>query len=125
MPCQTSWQSDAGASAARMPGRRRRWPPPRRRLKMSIVGGGRYGGYMSLAESPESGAGHSTGHIDPESARAGGAATANHLRDTVLPVRPALIDRGSAARLKPEMLDELLRTSGVQAMVLSRRQALV
>ena len=30
---------------------------------------------------------------------------ANHLMDTVLPVRPALIDRGSAARLKPGMLD--------------------
>ncbi len=101
---------------------------------------------MSLAESPESGtgpkAGQSTAPIDPEGAcpdpaapagsatadvptAAGAGPAANSLRDTVLPVRPALIDRGTAARMKPAMLEELLRSSGVQALLLSRRQALV
>ncbi|MEO3933906.1 NAD(+) diphosphatase [Micrococcaceae bacterium Sec7.4] len=50
---------------------------------------------------------------------------ANLLKDTVLPVRPALVDRGSAARLKPGMLEELLTAGGARAMVLSGRQALV
>lgn len=50
---------------------------------------------------------------------------ANHLMETVLPVRPALIDRGSAARMKPGMLEELLRPGAARAMVLSGRQALV
>src|SRR6478609_8864667 len=110
---------------------------------MSIVGGGRYGGYMSLAESPESGPSQTTGqttgqnngqNAGPHSETIARAAVAhaaiesppaNRLRDTVLPVRPALIDRGSAARLKPDMLADLLRAGGVQAMLLSRRQALV
>ena len=35
--------------------------------------------------------------------------------DTVLPVRPALIDRGSAARLKPGMLAELVRSGTARA----------
>lgn len=94
---------------------------------------------MSLAEPPESGPGQSTGQSTGQNAgphtdniaRAAVARAAiesppaNRLRDTVLPVRPALIDRGSAARLKPDMLADLLRTGGVQAMLLSRRQALV
>src|SRR6478609_11678247 len=110
---------------------------------MSIVGGGRYGGYMSLAESPESGPSQTTGqttgqnngqNAGPHSETIARAAVAhaaiesppaNRLRETVLPVRPALIDRGSAARLKPDMLADLLRAGGVQAMLLSRRQALV
>ncbi|AOT05206.1 NAD(+) diphosphatase [Arthrobacter sp. U41] len=50
---------------------------------------------------------------------------ANHLMDTVLPVRPALIDRGSDARLKPGMLGELMTSGGARSMVLSGRQALV
>ncbi|WP_160664615.1 NAD(+) diphosphatase [Pseudarthrobacter sp. ATCC 49987] len=50
---------------------------------------------------------------------------ANLLKDTVLPVRPALVDRGSAARLKPGMLEELRTAGGARAMVLSGRQALV
>ncbi|MGO4492995.1 NUDIX-like domain-containing protein, partial [Arthrobacter sp. 2YAF22_2] len=56
---------------------------------------------------------------------AGAGPAANSLRDTVLPLRPALIDRGTAARMKPAMLEELLRSSGAQALLLSRRQALV
>ncbi|KRE79847.1 NAD(+) diphosphatase [Arthrobacter sp. Soil763] len=74
---------------------------------------------MSLAESPEPG----SGQIIGQNPRAGQAA--NQLRETVLPVRPALIDRGSAARLQPGMLADLLRSGGARAMVLSRRQALV
>lgn len=62
----------------------------------------------------------------PAASRQGGTGqSANHLRETVLPVRAALIDRRSAARMRPGMLDELLDADGVQAMVLSRRQALV
>jgi NAD+ diphosphatase len=110
---------------------------------------------MSLAESPESGTsqntsqnteqdtGQNTAPIDRGSApaataaQAGSAALAgstaaagvspqaNRLRDTVLPVRPALIDRGTAARMKPGMLADLLGSGGAQAMLLSRRQALV
>ncbi|MET3810305.1 NAD(+) diphosphatase [Arthrobacter sp. UYEF3] len=94
---------------------------------------------MSLAESPESGTGQTTGPNNPESAHpdpAGSGAVpastapgisppANRLQDTVLPVRPAPIDRGTAARMKPGMLAEMLRSGGVQAMLLSRRQALV
>jgi NAD+ diphosphatase len=45
--------------------------------------------------------------------------------ETVLPVRPALIDRGSAARVKPGMLAELVGSGAAQAVVLSGRQALV
>ena len=56
---------------------------------------------------------------------AGARVPANHLMDTVLPVRPALVDRGSAARLKPGMLEDLLRSGAARAMVLSGRQALV
>ncbi|QCB96899.1 NAD(+) diphosphatase [Arthrobacter sp. PAMC25564] len=66
---------------------------------MSIVSPSQYGGYMSVP--------------------------ANHLMETVLPVRPALIDRGSAARMKPGMLEELLRPGAARAVVLSGRQALV
>ncbi|HET6268781.1 MAG TPA: NAD(+) diphosphatase [Arthrobacter sp.] len=50
---------------------------------------------------------------------------ANHLIDTVLPVRPALVDRGSAARMEPGMVEELLRSGAARAVVLSGRQALV
>ncbi|MDN4645827.1 NAD(+) diphosphatase [Arthrobacter sp. PsM3] len=51
--------------------------------------------------------------------------TANLITDTVLPVRSALIDRGSAARLRPGMLGELMTPGGARAMVLSGRQALI
>ncbi|MEC5192900.1 MULTISPECIES: NAD(+) diphosphatase [unclassified Arthrobacter] len=47
------------------------------------------------------------------------------LEDTVLPVRSTLIDRGSAARVKPGMLAELLSSGSARAMVLSGRQALI
>lgn len=50
---------------------------------------------------------------------------ANHLRDTLLPVRPALVDRGSAVRARPGMVDELLAAPGTLAVVLSGRQGLV
>ncbi|MHA7220816.1 NAD(+) diphosphatase [Arthrobacter sp. RHLT1-20] len=50
---------------------------------------------------------------------------ADRLTDTVLPVRPALVDRGSAARIEPGMLAELIRSGTARAMVLSGRQALI
>ncbi len=50
---------------------------------------------------------------------------ANHLRDTLLPVRPALVDRGSAVRARPGMVDELLAAPYSLAVVLSGRQGLV
>ncbi|TQJ60375.1 NAD+ diphosphatase [Arthrobacter sp. SLBN-83] len=50
---------------------------------------------------------------------------ANHLVDTLLPVRPALVDRGSAVRGRPGMVDELLAGPEAVAAVLSRRQGLV
>ena len=88
---------------------------------MSFVGGSQYGGYMSLAESPASNHQTHTGtSISPHAGLA-----ANHLLDTVLPVRPALIDRGSAARLKPGMVEALLDSGAARAMVLSGRQALI
>ena len=76
---------------------------------------------MSLAESPASNHQAQAGtSISPHT-----GLVANHLLDTVLPVPPALIDRGSDARLKPGMLEELLRSGAAQAMVLSGRQALI
>ncbi|MEE9096619.1 NAD(+) diphosphatase [Pseudarthrobacter phenanthrenivorans] len=50
---------------------------------------------------------------------------ANHLVDTLLPVRPALVDRGSAVRGRPGMIDELLADPDAVAAVLSGRQGLV
>jgi NAD+ diphosphatase len=50
---------------------------------------------------------------------------ANHLADTLLPVRPALVDRGSAARIRPGMIDDLLAGPDALAVVLSDRQGLV
>lgn len=70
----------------------------------------------------------SAGHRLPAAAPATSllrSVPANHLMDTVLPVRPALVDRGSAARLKPGMLEELLSSGAARAIVLSGRQALV
>lgn len=57
--------------------------------------------------------------------RLGPGPLANHLQNTVLPVRPALIDRGSAARMKPGMLENLVSSGSARAMVLSGRQALI
>ncbi|MDQ0820163.1 NAD+ diphosphatase [Arthrobacter sp. V4I6] len=90
-------------------------------LKMSIVSGSQYGGYMSLAEPPASGNEPWPGTPTPP----GPGLLANHLQDTVLPVRPALIDRGSAARMKPNMLEDLVASGTARAMVLSGRQALI
>jgi NAD+ diphosphatase len=50
---------------------------------------------------------------------------ANHLMDTVLPVPPALVDRGSVARAQPGMVEELLATPDTVAVVLSGRQGLI
>ncbi|MET4143220.1 NAD(+) diphosphatase [Arthrobacter sp. UYCo732] len=50
---------------------------------------------------------------------------ANHLFDTVLPVRPAAVDRGSADRVRPGMVAELLAGGDTLAVVLAGRQALV
>ncbi|MBT2522686.1 NAD(+) diphosphatase [Arthrobacter sp. ISL-28] len=54
-----------------------------------------------------------------------GELPANHLFDTVLPVRPALLNRGSVERMKPNLVEELLAGGGARAMVLSGRQALI
>jgi NAD+ diphosphatase len=50
---------------------------------------------------------------------------ANHLRDTLLPVPPALVDRGSVVRARPGMVEELLARTETLAIVLSGRQGLV
>jgi NAD+ diphosphatase len=50
---------------------------------------------------------------------------ANHLMDTVLPVPPALVDRGSVARAKPGMVEELLAGTDTKAVLLSGRQGLI
>ncbi|MCB5281131.1 NADH pyrophosphatase [Arthrobacter sp. ES1] len=88
---------------------------------MSIVSGSQYGRYMSLAENPAP----ENHPRDAASASPPAALAANLLHDAILPVRPALIDRGSAARLKPGMLEELIAGGGARAMVLSGRQALI
>ena len=51
--------------------------------------------------------------------------SANHLFDTVLPVLPAAMDRGSADRVRPGMVEELLDSEHTLAVVLAGRQALV
>lgn len=76
---------------------------------------------MSLAESPAS---KNPPQVNTPAPPAPGI-PANHLQDTVLPVRPALVDRGSAARMKPGMLEDLIRSGGARAMLLSGRQALI
>lgn len=53
------------------------------------------------------------------------AAPANHLMETVLPVRPAVVDRGSGVRLKPGMVEDLIGSGTAKAMVISQRKALV
>ncbi|WP_426996398.1 NAD(+) diphosphatase [Pseudarthrobacter sp. N5] len=50
---------------------------------------------------------------------------ANHLSHTVLPLRTALVDRGSARRMEPGMVEKLLAGANTRAMVLSGRQALL
>jgi NAD+ diphosphatase len=50
---------------------------------------------------------------------------ANHLFDTVLPVRPAAVDRGSVERSRPGMVEDLLASERTLAVVLAGRQALV
>ncbi|MFJ6155473.1 NAD(+) diphosphatase [Pseudarthrobacter sp. NPDC092184] len=50
---------------------------------------------------------------------------ANHLMDTLLPVRPALVDRGSVVRTAPGIVDDQLASPETLAVVLSGRQGLV
>jgi NAD+ diphosphatase len=50
---------------------------------------------------------------------------ANHLFDTVLPVRPAVVDRGSVERARPGMVEDLVAREGTLALVLAGRQALI
>jgi NAD+ diphosphatase len=76
---------------------------------------------MSLAESPAS---KNPPQVHTALSPQNGQ-SANQLTDNVLPVRPALIDRGSTARMKPGMLADLIRTGGARAMLLSGRQALI
>ncbi len=71
---------------------------------MFFVGTSQYGRYMSYTES---------------------RALANHLMDTVLPVRPAMVDRGSGVRMKPGMVEDLIASGTAKAMVISQRKALV
>ncbi len=52
-------------------------------------------------------------------------ALANHLMDTVLPVRPAMVDRGSGVRMKPGMVEDVIASGTAMAMVISQRKALV
>ncbi len=53
------------------------------------------------------------------------AAPAFPLMDTVLPVRPARIDRGSVERLKPGMVEALIDSGEADAILLSQRRALI
>ncbi len=53
------------------------------------------------------------------------ALPANHLMDTLLPVRPALVDRGSVVRAAPGFVADQLANPETLAVVLSRRQGLV
>ena len=54
-----------------------------------------------------------------------GQLPANHLFDTVLPVRPAMVNRGSVERTRPGLIPDLLAAGTAQAMLLSGRHALV
>lgn len=71
---------------------------------MLFVGGSQYGRYMSFTDF---------------------RAPANHLTDTLLPVPPAMVDRGSAERIKPGMVGELIASGTAKAMVLVEHQTLV
>lgn len=50
---------------------------------------------------------------------------ATRLAETVLPVLPAMVDRASAARMKPGMVVEAARRQGTLAMLMAGREALV
>ncbi len=82
--------------------------------KMSIVSPSQYGGCMSHAES-----------VTPVYQGQPAALPANHLMDTLLPVRPALVDRGSVVRAAPGFVADQLANPETLAVVLSRRQGLV
>ncbi|MEE2568260.1 NAD(+) diphosphatase [Pseudarthrobacter sp. J64] len=61
----------------------------------------------------------------PFQAPAAQQVSASHLVETVLPVPPALINRGSVERMKPGMAAETAMRPGTLAMVLAGRDALV
>src|SRR5690349_11403712 len=63
--------------------------------------------------------------IIPENQLPAGQLPANHLFDTVLPVRPAMVNRGSVERMRPGLIPELLAAGSAKAMLLSGRHALV
>ena len=96
---------------------------------------------MSLAESPAAG-NLAPGSLTPGNSAPGATAPgknpaatnpgvpdsgtpANGLADTVLPVLRAQVDRRSAARMKPGMVRDLIRSGTARAMLLSGRQALI
>jgi NAD+ diphosphatase len=81
---------------------------------MSIVSPSQYGGCMSHAES-----------VTPVYQGQPAALPTNHLMDTLLPVRPALVDRGSVVRAAPGFLADQLANPETLAVVLSGRQGLV
>src|SRR5437870_4243237 len=82
--------------------------------QMFFVSPSQYGRNMSHAQSAA-----------PANPAPANPAPANPLMDTVLPVRAARIDRDSAERLKPGMVDALLDSGEALAIVLSQRRALV
>ena len=61
----------------------------------------------------------------PEHQLPAGELPANHLFDTVLPVRPAMVNRGSVERMRPGLVPDLLAAGTAKAMLLSGRHALV
>jgi NAD+ diphosphatase len=79
---------------------------------------------MSLAESPAAD-NRAAENAAPTNSSPAHRLPANHLMDTVLPVPPALVDRGSGTRVKPGMVEAVVSSGTARAMVLSHRQALV
>lgn len=61
----------------------------------------------------------------PENQLQAGELPANHLFDTVLPVRAAMVNRGSVERMRPGLIPDLLAAGTARAMLLAGRQALV
>ncbi|MFC9332495.1 NAD(+) diphosphatase [Arthrobacter sp. NPDC057009] len=78
---------------------------------------------MSHAEAAAP-AGQTAGTI-PENRVRAGELPANHLFDTVLPVRPAMVNRESVERMRPGLVQEFLAAGTAKAMILSGRHALV
>lgn len=81
---------------------------------MFFVSPSQYGGPMSNAEP-----------VSPIRPGVPAQQLANHLSDTILDVRPALVDRGSVVRANPALVADLLAQPLTQAIVLAGRQGLV